>query len=99
MLHLRTSCYSECTDHYASECRSNDPLILPATTQIHYSPGHNDEKADVWQIGVSVRHRLTPYLNDPDHRDQHPNVPKPTGEYVRGLPLMGCPKSKHGDQG
>ena len=69
--------------------RSRDDAIaerFAAGCDVAGSPGDEDEQADMRQIGVAIRHRLSADLHETDDGDEHAqNQSQPTGSQGRVL--------------
>src|SRR5205814_5656445 len=61
------------------------PAITPGLCYIGHRPTKNKIKANVRQISIAVRPTLRSDLNNPNHRHQHSEIPKPAGDEVRVL--------------
>src|SRR5207253_4024402 len=51
--------------------------------QLTCSPNNHNQEANQRHIGVSICHRLDADLNQPDHRHQHSEEPKPADPQIR----------------
>ena len=63
--------------------RENFAAITKRLRKIDNRPGHGEVEADLRQISVTVCVRLTADLDQTDHRQEHDQVPKPTGDKIR----------------
>ena len=61
---------------------SAPPPAPPRSAKSPHRPRDHDEQPDQRQVGVALRHRLLPDLNDADHRDEHAEEPEPPDRQI-----------------
>jgi len=76
-LHARAENQSRQNDR--GEAAQHHAAVTPAGAQIRRRPGQQQIQADLRQIGVTIRPRLSAHLNDSNHRRQHDEIPPPAG--------------------
>src|SRR5260370_4703405 len=61
----------------------NFATITKRTRKIGNSPSRRDAEPDLRQVSVTISMRLAPNLDQPDHRQQHDQVPEPADDKIR----------------
>ena len=71
--------------------------VAPTLAQLHQRPGEQEANADLRQVGVTVRSRLTSDLNQAGHGHEHSEVPEPAGQEPRALasPIQGRSRDRN----
>ena len=81
----------ESGNYYCGCSRKDLMTVAPRHRQVCCSPGRHQIKADMREIGVAVRPRLSSDLRDSNYGHKHSDVPEPPGHQV-SMPLT---KSEH----
>src|SRR5205814_5071227 len=63
--------------------KSELPLQMPTSDQIRNTPDDGNRDTDLRKVHVTIGMRLRADLNNSNHRDEHAEIPKPTGKQVR----------------
>ena len=77
---------SQRTQDDKGESAEEQTAVTPAGAQVGRQPCHQEIQADLRKIGVTIRSRLISHLNNPDHRPEHDEIPKPAGHEIATTP-------------